>query len=352
MSSSIAVVAPLGSNPAPLTELIWALVHDQGHRVTAITAVVEPAGHAWLCSELLMPGGPWDALADALGDRCPPCEALDIRVASPTQPYDATVWTAARDALEATGDRPIVFALAAGRTRTMTAAATVIFQLLARPEDRLVDVRVSDRRVEGGTGFFFPTQSSPVHTPRAVIDPATVTIDLVDVTVPRLRGFLADTAIDTWQDAVLAGQAMLDQTAPPRLHVDLNTGTITANEERLPLSHARTAWYATLAAERLTPTRPDGWIDALDDAPLARILSAAGPWAEATRCSWMDELCRRGSHTNPQSATKLRSTTSSQLARLAAVRPTLRLLVPEKRRLDHAWSWRLPLPPQYIRFAG
>jgi CRISPR-associated protein (TIGR02584 family) len=73
--------------------------------------------------------------------------------------YRKAIWTAARRCLQRAGARPVVFLLAGGRQRTTTAYPATTFQLLARSQDHLIDVRVSDPRVEGGTSFFFPEQS-------------------------------------------------------------------------------------------------------------------------------------------------------------------------------------------------
>ena len=348
----VSVIAPLGSNPAPFTELIWALAHGRDHHVAAATVIVEPAGYQWLCQELLVPGGPWDQLRAALGDRCPAWDTVDLRVSTSPQTYDTTVWTAAQDTLSTAGPCPIVFALSAGRTRTMTAAATVIFQLLARPIDTLVDVRVSDRRVEGGAGFFFPAQTSSLLIDGAPIAPDTVDIELVEVTVPRLRGFLAGTPLDTWQQAVDAGQAMLDQTTPPRLHIDLHAGHITADGTPLKLSHARTALYAALASVRAAEPRDGGWLEATRYEPLRLVLERSGPWVEATRTKWMDVLRTTGEQTNQEAAAKLRSTVGTALRQLTASHPTWRPLVPEQRRADGVRASRLPLPPEYITIVG
>ena len=170
-SGRLAVVAPLGPNPAALTELVWALVRQRGAEIVAIEVVLESArARLYWDLEIAGPGGAWSELRAALGDAIPPAEAIGTRAArlpDGAVPADARtpgiveamrepLWAAAR-AAQASG-APVVFALSGGRWRASTALAATVFQLLARPEDALVDVRISDPVAAGGTGFFFPEQ--------------------------------------------------------------------------------------------------------------------------------------------------------------------------------------------------
>jgi pimeloyl-ACP methyl ester carboxylesterase len=133
-------------------------------------------------------------------------------------PQDADAWNEARwanatAALRAAGERPVVFALAGGRQRSSAALTTVMFQLLARPHDRLVDVRVGDRRVEGArAGFFFPEQARQLlQVGGESFLARDVPVHLVDLRVPRLRRLIAGSEMNTWTDALAAGQRAIEE---------------------------------------------------------------------------------------------------------------------------------------------
>lgn len=193
------ILAPLGANPAPLIQLVWALHANWHIDARAVSVVVDARGDRYLKAEALRRGAAWDELKRALG-----AHALDrkqLRVvaartdsgallASDETPenaarYGETAWSAAREAIAAAGDDPVVFALVAGRRRTMHVAARILFQLLARPQDRLVDVRVSERWAENTRAFCFPGQQGPLASQRdrreREHDPSSVDVSLVDV---------------------------------------------------------------------------------------------------------------------------------------------------------------------------
>ncbi len=169
-AGTVTIVACIGPNPAPLTELIWALARQRALTTTAVHVVANARAEAFLQREVLAPGAALDQLVDAL-HIAPPAvtlhrvesEGTGRPVPDDAHPADgdlwrSKLWTAARLALQDAGEGAAVFALVAGRRRTMTAMETVIAQLLARPQDLVVDVRVGERAAEGGSGFFFPEQ--------------------------------------------------------------------------------------------------------------------------------------------------------------------------------------------------
>jgi len=167
----------------------------------------------------------------------------------------------------------MVFGLVAGRRRTMTALATVTAELLAREGDLCLDVRVSDARAEGGSGFFFPEQTgNAILTPRGMIQASEVAVHLVDVALPRLRALLREEDLATYADALAAGQRAIDSARPPRLAVDLANGAAAVDGAPLELSESELVWVAALVAARLEGG--DGWLASGDEGALARIAAA------------------------------------------------------------------------------
>ena len=246
----VIVVTALGPNPAPLAEMIWALARQRGLRIEALYIVVDSEGELFLRSEFLSRGAALDGLIDCLGlpfDRTqihcrvvtrPDDSPLDNENPEHADRYNAAIWEAARAAVAHAGNRPVVFGLVAERQRTMTAMSTMAFQLLARRQDACIDVRVTDRRAEGGSGFFYPEQqrqtlTSPSGFPFIAAD---VQVRLIDVQLPRLHGLLSEAALHTYAAALSAGQAAVDAAEPPYLLVDLATGKASVNGEVLPLS--------------------------------------------------------------------------------------------------------------------
>ena len=245
--------APLGPNPAPFSELVWALQRQRGLFVEDAVVVVDREAASFLESELLAEGAALDQLRGVLGDRVVSRERLRVQCVvdhagelfdddlapDAAAAYARHVWEAARAAIALAGDRPVVFALAAGRRRTMTALATVSAELLARPGDLCLDVRVSDPRVEGGTGFFFPEQlAQMILTSRGLVRAAEVEVRLVDVALPRLASLLQKEDLTTYASALEAGQRAIDRGPMPRLTVDLVTGTARCDAELLPVSES------------------------------------------------------------------------------------------------------------------
>lgn len=292
----VVIVAPLGPNPAPLAELIWALRRQRGLMAAEVHVVVDAGGHLYLHEELLAPGGPLDELAELFGpelvDRARVHERLvTLPGGAPLEDdddpihaelYNAAVWETARDAIASAGSRRVVFGLLAGRRRTMTAMATASFQLLARPGDLCIDVRVDERRAEGGSGFFFPEQGEQlIESRQGAFLARDVGVLLVDVHLPRLRGLLSDRDLESYESALVAGQAAVDAAQLPSLFVDLVEGVARVNESALPLSPAQLLWYGALAVAR---RRGEGWLVS-DDFELLREVALACAHRE-----WMGAL--------------------------------------------------------------
>lgn len=211
-----------------------------------------------------------------------PCDGVHLqRVLDPADgfidddwtPSQALAWNEARwrnalAALGAAGSDPVVFALLGGRRRSMSALDAVVFQMLAREHDRLVDVRVSDRRAEGGSGFFFPERSDPLVSlvGGGVLDARTVEVRLVELAVPRLRRLLGERVPATYADALARTGVAVDRT-PPMLTIDLSAREARVGDAVIPLTDRQFAWYATLAWVRRND-EGDGTISLDDFEPL------------------------------------------------------------------------------------
>ena len=325
MTTSVAnatIVAPLGPNPAPVVELIWGLFRQRALVTTAVFVVLGPRAEHYLEAEVLAPGEALDQLRETVGPQLDPrfhlrpvldptCQGAGERVGDDATEADsnawrAAVWEAGRAAVAAAGDDPVIFALVAGRRRTMTAMETVIAQLLARPQDLVLDVRVSVRAAEGGSGFFFPEQ------PRQTIATSTtsggsfearhVEVTLVDLPVPRLGHLLTDPDLESWETALRAGQRAIDQARPPRLEVDLTAGTVTADGQVLPLKGAKYLWFATLARERASQSG-EGWIaSSSENGPMRNLAEVVAEqlWSYTIRSgSWNWWMGRDGKFDGP-----------------------------------------------------
>ncbi|MCC7172151.1 MAG: hypothetical protein IT459_17025, partial [Planctomycetes bacterium] len=126
-------------------------------------------------------------MPEARGGRLLADDALDEDAAV----YQDAVYRCAREIIGRAAERPVVFALLAGRRRTMTVMAVVVAQHLARPQDLVVDVRIEPSDAEQPGVFFFPEQPRrALHTRHGSVDSRDVQVHVVDVRVPRLRGLV------------------------------------------------------------------------------------------------------------------------------------------------------------------
>ncbi|MDB4931036.1 MAG: CRISPR-associated protein Csx6 family [Myxococcaceae bacterium] len=280
------LVGDLGPNPAPLAEALWALARQHRLRVRAAFLLTYARGAHYLDREFLAADGALDQMHAVLGRDVLPRDALFLRrvhadgaaIDDDWEPAHTLAWNEARwatalAALEAAGDDPVVFTLLGGRRRSMSALDAVAFQLLARPQDRLLDVRVSDTRVEGGSGFFFPEQRVPLVRSRGgdLIDARTVAVRLIDLPVPKLRRLLGERVPATYAEALARTDAAVERT-PPMLTIDLAARSVRVGDHPVALPARQFAWYATLASNRCT-SADDGTISADDfEAHLHRTL--------------------------------------------------------------------------------
>lgn len=270
--------AALGPNPAALSEAIWALYASEGLRVVEAHLVVFERGRHYLEREFLAPGAALEQLRAALprilGPRHVHVTVVtdaggnsfeDDGTDASSVSFRRRMWEASRTCVGRARRRPAVFLLAGGRLRTATALSMTVFQLLARPGDRLLDVRVSDPRVEGGTGFFFPRQERRWVVGRggARIDARAVEVKLVEVDVPHLRKFVPDESLGSLERALEAPRQTLNELDPPLIEIDLASGSLCIGGERVDLSSSTLLWYTALALRRLDPSG-DGWLDVGD----------------------------------------------------------------------------------------
>jgi CRISPR-associated protein (TIGR02584 family) len=288
---SCTLVADLGPNPAPLAEALWALVRQRQLRVRAGWLVTMPRGRHYLEREFLGEGAALDQVRDAVGldllsklhvvEAAPDGSPLDDEVsAAETASWSEARFAAAREAVLEAGHEPVVFAFIAGRRRSMTAGLAVVAQLLARPQDLCLDVRVTDRRVEGGSGFFFPEQPSMVRLPSGVeVDPATVGVRLVDLPLPRLRGLLSSANLTSFAAAMAAGQRALDRASPPSMMVDISEQKLEINGTPVHLPPGPFVVLVALVAARL---RGEGWLRTHELEPVATAVRQVS----ARRAGW------------------------------------------------------------------
>ncbi len=334
-------------------------------------------GHYWVGQELLGAGGAVAELREALPGVLPDpdgavIERLTVRddgqpvaddvLESDGRLYRNAIWEAARACVERAGDRPVIFLLAGGRQRTMTAYATTVYQLLARRQDQLMDVRVSDRRAEGGSGFFFPMQRQRhLVTDGGVLDAQTVEVHMVAVEVPRLAGLLAPEHLVSFEVALEASRQAIEAMTPPHLVVDLDQGKAFVNGEQLPLSAAQLTWYGLLALVRVRDGAEGAGEVPSDPLPLLEALLSgisAKDWAEKINEVTLRAalgLPAKDSHvhveSNSEQLKKLRTDTKRAIEKWLnrKVRPAwAKQLLPESGKRNATGFQRLPLDFRHI----
>ncbi len=231
-SQDVVLFAPMGSNPALLVAMAWALERQHGLRVAEAYLVLADKGARYMDTELLPRKKGLDALHEVMGPGCLPREHLHVRTATlpdgtvvkdelsgaDAEAYQDKVVDVAKEAIESAGDRPVVFALLAGRRRTMTVMASIVAQFFARSEDRVMDLRIEPRGADVPNCFFFPEQRD---TRAFEVDgeyrlPSEVQVSLVDVQVPRLHALLfSGEKPSGYQDLLRLGQECVDRAGHP-----------------------------------------------------------------------------------------------------------------------------------------
>lgn len=371
---SCVVFAALGPNPAPLTELLWKLARDGRFSDFEIHLVVEANARPYLDGEVLAPRQALDQLRKVLGQdillhdpvvheaRDAASELLqDDADPEAMQRYEDMVWQGAREAIAAAGERPVVFGLVAGRRRTMTALQSGVFQLLARPQDLMFDVRVSDPRVEGGTGFFFPEQpQGHVRARRSDdwIEAQAVQVNLVALDLPRLRVLLGEDDLVSPACAKAATRRELDNLAPPQLKVDLHKQRFFIDGEPMKITRQCFVWFAYLAACRQAGQE---WVVVKEMEPFRRFLTERCATTKWWRNLRENDLLRhveegrelKGEEVTEEHFRTTRSRVSKDVRALIESRRTgLAAVVPvvDRRQVEDCscWCQRLPLGPTFI----
>jgi hypothetical protein len=138
----------------------------------------------------------------------------------------------------------------------------VTFQLLARPQDRLVDVKLGDRRVtEARHGFFFPEQrDQALAVSGHRILARDVPVHVVDLTVPRLRRLLTEQDLRTYTSAVAAGQAAVESVPAVTVQLAFKERHAWLAGRPLDLPEAEFVWFSALALACVSG-RNDGWLE-------------------------------------------------------------------------------------------
>lgn len=366
MTEPVVLFAPIGPYMEPVSQLIWALYRKRNMPVVEAHVVADRRALMYARADLLGEGRVLDQLRDKLGpailgqDRffihaaeTPDGVAIeDDLLAEHREIYLATMWSTARKAIAIAQNRPVVFGLVAGRRRTTTSLVTACYVALARKQDKLLDVRISDRRVDHGWDFFFPEQSYDVNIGHAVIKPSTIDIQIVDVELPRLGGLLEPNALDTFDAAMLAGQTAIDALRLPLLEFDLWRGTCALDHHSVGVSAAELLWFAFVASARRDT--PDGWVVAGQAghpalAAFARRL-ANHAWVSRIRTRPLQRLIA-GEYVDDEDLRNLRAKTIQRLKRWCADHAPAAAgwIVPES---DGRGQQRLRLTADQIRIAG
>ncbi len=346
----------LGPNPAPVVELAWALHARWGWRARRLHLVADARAKRW-----------FHELDDGLGQ----LERVvgwrpEVAVHDPPEVPEAdpvasvawheTRWACASEAIAAAGEAPVVFGLFAGRVRAMTAGVALLYAMIARPGDRLVDVRVTDRRVEGATGFYFPEQPEPTWNG---VDPRGVDVVLAELAAPSARSRIPAVALGSWRAAAAALGFAVPGAEPPILAfaVPSRKGPVaTLDGAPVPLSPALATWYLALALARRAG---DGWVAADDLAPLRAALDHV-----RDRCGqpvWHPDtplfkaiVAKAPLEDIDEALRKLRRDLRHRLRTWCAAHGVAHadLVVPRLRRRWGGGDQRLALPPSRIRIEG
>jgi CRISPR-associated protein (TIGR02584 family) len=282
VNECVLVAAP-GGNPAPVVSLVWALHRQWSLRVASAHLLLYRNAEHYLHEELLGGARPLAQLRAHLGD--PELAQLNLR---PVQAADGTtleddaapehaaryvesLWSLVRQ-VQAAQPLPVIFGLVGGRRRTLAVDTAAVFQLLARPQDRLVDLRLDPKYADDpASGFFFPDQHGPcevVDLQGRVYGAADVGVSLVEPRIPRLRRLLRQQDLVSFAHALEAGEAALEHGALPQVVLELRPRLLRVNDLTLRLSADQMIWYATLAVAR---QQGEGWVDVREPALLREL---------------------------------------------------------------------------------
>lgn len=365
----ITVFAALGPNPASLVELIWAL-ERRGSNVRRAHVVVDARAHHWLVREVLGRDGAL-AMLRASHPGCLP-EGLEIHTVTTPEgelarddadpadfrAYVDALWAAAITCLEERPGEPVVFGLCAGRRRSTTALMIAVYSLLARARDRCVDVRVSDMRAEGATGFFFPDQPLQQLRSRSgePFVASAVEVHLVEMRLPKLRGLLRAPHLVSYDVAFRAGEAALLDTGHPEVTVDLRAGRLVVGAVPVALPPSQFLWYATLAEAAQAGVA----VAASDRGPLRNVAMRCSTRGWFPADSGIGRAAVRETSTMKiaelETISQVRSKTKKSIAAWCADKPASwsAALLPRreigKHRGKRSTLWRVGLDAAHLRF--
>ena len=357
---SVALLAAPGGNPAHLASLVWGLA-QRGELVVHLELVLYASAANYLEAEFEQAGGPLDQLRGQLGGlariertlvRDAHGRALEEDAELEDQlAFARTVWARARALGE--GELPVIYGLVGGRRRTLTVDLATTFQLLARPEDRLVDLRLHPKYADDPrTGFAFPGQESEARVPAALgaeelLSAAEVRVELVDVLVPRLGHALLEGDREDFTKAVAAGEQAARLGGVPDLEIDVLNRRVRFGSVEVRLSRDQMVWFVALSRARQQTT--EGWLD-------ARQVSAWLPAVQHCLAAWKSPASELSDGFDPSEMPDdkrmkwlgpLRSKLRRRLRDALAGHPHRALVVPAKSP-DKRPVERLPIAPERL----
>lgn len=369
----------MGSNPALLVAMVWALERKQDLRVAEAYLVLVDKGAHYLETELLPQGKGLDALHEVMGPNGLPREHLYVRTATlpdgsavndelsedDAKAYQDQVLEVAKEAIARAGERPVVFALLAGRRRTMTVMASMVAQFLARPQDRLMDLRIEPRGADVPGCFFFPDQKDAraFEVNGELLLPSDVDVSLVDVRVPRLRALLfSEREPRSYRELLELGEEAADSAAYP---LSLEVRIVSDKKKRgaflydpktqqitcISRSDPQLLYLASLIEGR--KLRKDGFVPVgnvqSEDTPFAELVRSI-PWAKGCSAQSIENFFKPLESESDvaianQRLEEMRSKTRRMLDEVAKAggRRYRKLKPARKKSPDGKSLWRLPL---------
>jgi CRISPR-associated protein (TIGR02584 family) len=358
------IVAP-GGDPSPIAGMIWALRQLHSLDVQHLHLIFYQEAHQYYQREFIAGYNPAQQL-HAQGHHWQTHihlarTAEGTLLQDDTHPDDATrfveaIWSCAVEAQNITGDQPVIFSILGGRRRTLTVDITLVYQLLARPQDLLFDLRPTPKEVSGPeSGFYFPTQTHPnlvYDTQNNPYQPSEVQLELVSVRAPRLRPLLTSTPKD-FREALYQSEVALRNHEIPELTIHLSTLKVFLNLPgqapiQVNISPLPAFWYALLAFAAQQGARA---LSVRNPSTLTALLEQCTP---GTFAALGKDKSRIGKlFLTPEDFTDERTKVKRSLTNAAMEHniPNLKLLLPRSKRSKTGWVNQIDLPASHIRFA-
>lgn len=288
---SIALIATLGTSPAVITELCWAIADQGWGNVESLDIITTTFGKEKLDNELLGSNGAYYGLIDELGSEgnLPEVYEIDIHVADNEQgePLE-DIRLKKHDDLLANEiqrvvrqrtkdpDTTVIASLAGGR-KTMSAHLLSMMQLYGRLDDKCLHLLV-DQPYENAKDFYYPTKTSkPIHNfnGEKVGDASEASVRLIEVPIVRLRSIverklsleLDHTELIKKVDREIQRQ---QTKAITYLKVDLHEKTVTINKKEyafsLPDKQLSILAFLALKNKKNEGLSPVKWKDVINSA--------------------------------------------------------------------------------------